>query len=165
MATGDYINKIPVAVCQYPQALCLKGDTAMDIYDPIGEALGLPPIELESPEDFLQVSTPTGVNSFPIKVYGTQDRSFMQTLDYKAKQSAASKKSWLRSDSKRRDSARTRIKKYTCKAVIVEGILYNSLSECAAFYGISVELVRRRIKKYPGSWKLALLNDQKDCCP
>ena len=61
----------------------------MSIYDPIAIALGIEPIELESCNinEIKKKSVSTGVNTFPKGVHGTQDRSFMQTTEYKDKQS------------------------------------------------------------------------------
>lgn len=114
----------------------------MDIYDPIAEALDLTPIDFKFDSSCL---IRTKIDAFPVGVYGTQDRSYMQTPEYKQKISEISKKRWDASP-QRKLIARDTLIKATRKKVVADGIIFDSLSMCAEHYKVSVEAVRKRIK-------------------
>ena len=121
----------------------------MDIYDPIAEALGIEPIELEKldKQEIIKNSIATGVNMFPKGIHGTQDRSFMQTDEYKKKQSLLTKKYWDSCAYDRRIRAREVIQQTTRKKVYADGTVFDSLTICAAHYNVSLETIRMWMRK------------------
>jgi len=114
----------------------------VDIYDPIANALELTPMEFEFDSSCL---VRTKIDAFPPGIYGTQDRSYMQTPEYKQKIAEISKNRWDASP-QRKLVARETLMKATRKKVIADGIVFDSLSMCAEHYKVSVEAVRKRIK-------------------
>jgi hypothetical protein len=121
----------------------------MDIYDPIAKALDLPPIQIEQVnlDEIKRNSKVSGVSTFPKHVYGTQDRSFMQTSEYKEKQSFLSKISWNNSAPERKQKAKERVQKHMRKKVYAEGIVFDSLTLCADHYNVCLETIRLWMKK------------------
>lgn len=82
---------------------------------------------------------------FPKEVYGTQDRSFMQTKAYRQKQSKQMKEVWANNYS-RKEQHKHHIQTATRKPVVIDNVRYDSLTLAAQAYSISVEGIRKRIK-------------------
>lgn len=119
----------------------------MNIYDPIAIALNIAPIQFDHDTPHGKETSLYCGASFPASIYGTQDRSFMQTEEYKTKQSNISKVSWANSAPERKAQARQRIQKSCRKKVYAEGVVYDSLTLCASNYNVCLETIRLWMRK------------------